>query len=414
MRVALVMLLALAPLGGCYLSHEPRAPGEPACAASAPDPDLGLDARPSEYPEAHDWAAAPPEIGDGDPCCTLGPVHSFAVETTSLGRSVSIAWGPGRWGLMHAPIIRDTPALVFEVDRGGAPLGAPHEIDRPGAFGASLQWAEGCWAVAAPSADTRGDVREWYARLYDSELRSVGEWVPIGRSTYLQAAVARLTSGDRWIAVRNDRSQIALTPFSTRIADGEVGAIATPGTALDAVGLRSRVAVLVARDLEANEVVVVGAPPEYRVLGRVALAPERPRDSALAALGDVVVAVRVRDGDARAEIVDPFAMSLRGPPVTLGVGVVRDGLGSAIDVAGAPRHGVAGACWLTGRSDRGGPTAVDFRLVGADGVPRGRPVRIAERDMHGATCAVGSDGEGFLVAWWDGDTLSARRVDVAR
>ncbi|MCZ7678339.1 MAG: hypothetical protein M5U28_06025 [Sandaracinaceae bacterium] len=55
-------------------------------------------------------------------------------------------------------------------------------------------------------------------------------------------------------------------------------------------------------------------------------------------------------------------------------------------------------------------------MLGPDGTPRGGSVRIVESAFRASmpNCAVGSDDEGFLVAWRDADALWVRRVRVPR
>lgn len=456
---AALVALALVALPGCYLFHgldgagvdrpgdppatrdaatptpTPRdaavaSPGDAGPALPAePDPDLGPDARPSDYPDADDWED-PPALDADDPCCELG--EPIRITSRDEGMALaheppSIAWGPGRWGLLvtrqtAAPTFDYDPrAIVFELASEGTPLGPPRDLERSTERAGVLRWAEGRWAVTVTGDALHGDVREWYARLYDRELRAATDWIAVGAANLRAHDIARLTTGDRWIAAQGLDGDLALTPFSELGADAAIATARASGSRLAAAGLRSRIAILVARhpdEPRANEIVVVGAAPAYATLGGGMLESRYGDDAALAALRDRVVAVGIEDGRAHAEVFDPFEMTRVGAPVALGPARSDDGAERIIAVSGSAKHGVAGVCWAAagGAGRRDAPGAIDFRLVGPDGAARGAAVRVHEGPFRGgmSNCAVGSDDEGFLVAWWDGSALWVRRVDVAR
>lgn len=58
--------------------------------------------------------------------------------------------------------------------------------------------------------------------------------------------------------------------------------------------------------------------------------------------------------------------------------------------------------------------ALHLGLVGADGLPLGRPVSIVQyvEDHSPIVCAVGAASDGFLVAWWHDYDLWVRRVTL--
>jgi hypothetical protein len=447
---AALALVLLSSLQGCYLVHGRDAPGDPPTPAhdaggpslvdaglppadplpAEPDPDLGPDARPSDYPDADDWED-PPDIPEDAPCCELG--EPILITSRDEGRVLaheppSIAWGPGRWGLlatqqMFAPEWEHDPrAVVFELAADGTSLGPPVVLDRETDRAGVIRWAEGRWAVAVSGASLGADVREWHAQLFDRDLRPASEWIALGPARVFQIDLARMTAGDRWVAMRNDRTGLARTPFSDRGAD-RVAVRAQPmGTTLDAVGMRSRVVVLLGQSEGGvrNEVFALGAPPSYTMFGPLRLRTQYESQAALAAVRDRVVAVGIEGGVARVEALDPFTLVEATSPRSLGDATESDHAMFAIDAAGSSKHGLAGVCWGVGE---GGPdggrdatNAIDFRLVGPDGVPRGRAVRIVEGTFRGGmvNCSVGSDDEGFLVSWWNGSELWVRRVDVPR
>lgn len=459
-----VSLLVMFASAGCYLAHERGAPtGESPDAASArdagpasdadassfdartspdtmpafddagplipsePDPDLGPDARPSDY-DGGTWTD-PPVLGPSDPCCTLadpiritGRDEGVVLEHTAP----AIAWGPGLWGLLTTqqsfpPTFEVTPrAVVFELAADGTPIGNAHVMDRPIDHTGPLVWAEGRWAIAAYGDGALTGDTQWHTRLLDRDLRAATDWLDVGPAGSDALGLARFTTGDRWAALRSD-TELVLSAFSD---DG----LATPtyfdvtgatGRVVRAAGLRSRAAMLVGRGPgQSSSLVVVGAPPSYATLGTIPLASASYWDhAALAALQDVVVATSMDETQAYAEVIDPFAMRAIGPPLVLGTAAaVR--VGRSLDVAGSSKLGVAGVCWAS-HSEVGGArdatSSIDFRLVGTDGLPRGAAVRVIEAPFRGGevTCSVGTDELGFLVAWWDGSSLWVRRIAIA-
>jgi len=162
-------------------------------------------------------------------------------------------------------------------------------------------------------------------------------------------------------------------------------------------------------------VAIVGPAPDYARLGGVPLEArfDRPTAAALAPLRDMVVAAGTEGGLPWAQVVDPFLPGPRAPRRVLVA--APDSAITVLGVAGSSKFGVAGLCWgASGARDI--RDFIDFRLVGEDGVPRGRAVRIVEDFFRGGivNCSVGTDELGFLVAWWDGDALWVRRVHLPR
>ena len=189
---------------------------------------------------------------------------------------------------------------------------------------------------------------------------------------------------------------------------------------LDAVGLRSRVAVLLSRPDFPNDLYVIGAGPEYPEL---AVLPSRlpgGQPAALTALRDVVVTASVHDLALSVEVFDPFALRPIGRPTT--VATLPDVEASttlhrrAIDISGLDKHGLAAVCYGVPGPERGrGDDAIWLQIVDERGAPWAAPVPIVESGFRGSivNCSVGNDGAGFLVGWWDGSVLWVRRVDLA-
>jgi len=282
-----------------------------------------------------------------------------------------------------------------------------------------IAWAEGRWAIAVSADGVSGDVREWTAGLFDRDFRPATGWLPIGPSRVFQLALARLTVSAHWEAVRNDQVSIRETPFSSSGVEPDGVVDPDPGSGLAAVGMRSRLAVLVGRDAPASsELVVTSPPPEHARLGSVTLRAHYPQNVAIAALRDLTVVAGIEGTDAHAELVDPFAARLVGDVVDLGPGVSDRAPSHAIDAVGSDKLGLAGVCWASRSGDgRGGSSSwIDFRLVGPDGLARGSAVRVIDAPFRAGqvSCTVGTDNVGFLVAWWDGSALWVRRVEIAR
>jgi len=408
---------------------EPVADAGPPLPAE-PDPDLGPDARPSDYPEADEWLD-PPATGEDEACCELG--EPILVTSRDEGTALShdpprIAWGPGRWGLLvtrqfSRPDFEYEPrAIVFELSADGRPLGPPRVLDRITDYAESIRWAEGRWAVAVTGDGAGGSLRQIYARLFDRDLRPASEWASLGIGERRLVDLARLSHGDRWLGILGGEGHLRVSPFHDLGTDPSVEhASVTPST-LRAVGLRSRVAVLVGQDEEGsarNELVVLGSGPGYAPLGRVALATRYRDHAALAALRDLVIAAGIEGGQARVEVIDPFDVTLVAGPRTLGAAAGSiESSSDAVGAAGSSKLGVAGVCYGVGMGTepRDMERGIDFRLVGLDGAPRGRAVRIVDSHFRAGlvNCAVGSDDLGFLVGWWDGSALWVRRVLVTR
>jgi hypothetical protein len=458
-RLALAVLATFA-LSGCYLFHQagggpdaghgplvPDASVTPVRDAgrptdpppvdagpplpAEPDPDLGPDARPSDYPDADEWEDPPPP-SDTDPCCVLGePVllTSRSPEGMALTHEAPhIAWGPGSWGVLATRIAAgprwddsESRPVVFELDADGTPLGAPRVLERAGRTRA-LHYAEGRWAVAILLDPTAGPVGTATARLFDREWRPASPWWTLGLAGGLD--LARLTHADRWLGFRAaDDDVVAVVPFHEGgVERGVDHVLGAPPRTLGAVGLRSRAAVALDmyEETVSDEVAIVGPAPELALLARFPLGGTASRARAMAALRDLVVVAGLVGDEVRVDVVDPFALTHVAGPVPIGTSpVIETGHPNLLDVAGSDKYGVAGVCYgvSTGvGSDSRMDSHVEFRVVGPDGLPRGAAVEVVSHDFRSGlvNCSVGSDDYGFLVGWWDGSALWVRRVDIAR
>lgn len=445
-------LVALLFMPGCYLSHGLREP-EPGPIDAAPqrdaatprrdagprterdagppltgdpDPDLGPGSRPSDYPDADEWGQ-PPALDDDEPCCELDePVRvTSRDEGIVIAETPRIAWGPSRWGVLVSATTgdpwREFFPTVFLLEREGQPIGGPIVLtDTPRGHG-EIRWAERRWAIAIEGASTIGDFREMQGRLYDDDLRPVSEWSPLGVARAWRYALARLTHGDVWLAALSDDGGLGVSPFSERGPGTPALHPAPRPDGLHAVGLRSRVAVVssvrTGDETGHDDLLVVGGGPEHPLLGRIALPSRYLGAAAITALYDLVLVAGIEDGRAQAQILDPFELTTVSMPTDLGPATPSVTPRGSIDAAGSSKLGLVGVCYGHAASDdRRGEQSIDFRLVGPDGVPRGRSVRIVQGSFNGLSpsCAVGSDHEGFLVAWWDRDALWVRRVRVPR
>ncbi len=437
--------LSLLLLPGCYLRHglegdagsPPPTPRDSAADThvgrdassdggalpTEPDPDLGPDARPSDYPEADDWDD-PPVIAEGDPCCVLGePIRVVEEDegiNLGLREPARIAWGAGRWAVLTGRTIDEMGeivprAAVLLLEREGTRIGAAHVLDLEPSGYDDIRWAEGRWAVATMGGRSEDHSATVYGRLYDRDFRPAGDIVELGRALNEGTrgpALARLTHGDRWVALRDDFGRLGISPFHERGTDP---ATTAAGVALDtytlcAVGMRSRIAVLTPHPPGSpvpNELLALGGGPEYRELGRIQLESRFAYHAVVTALRDLVVVAGVEDGRTTVEVLDPFALTSVGEAGVLTSTTSRP-FRAAVDLAGSSKLGVAGACYVV---DADGEFRVDFQLVGPDGRLHGQAVEIAQPYL--ANCTVGSDDLGFLVAWWDHAELWVRRVFVA-
>lgn len=459
---AISLGLAAALLSGCYLSHgrvddaalrpgtrdagiARRDAGASTDASTdagvalppEPDPDLGSESRPSDYPDADEWEA-PPDLGEDDPCCVM----SDPVLLTSRDEGMAllhhppyIAYGHGVWGLAATrQFLRSDPELGFRVvlwqlAADGVPVAEPRDVaptpgsseDAPTTVRA-LRWQEGRWALVASGAapPAGGTTREMHAQLFDHELRPATSWLPLGLAKGVD--VARLTSGDRWLGISVTEDALRVTPFSDLGLDRAAERPVPGWAALRAAGLRSRAAVLVShpdRRRSAAEIRVIGAGPAYESLGRVPLATRHMDGAALTGLRDLVVAVTETGGRVEAEVVDPFALAhVAGPRIIGDIGASDSLSARYLDVVGLDKYDLAGVCYGVSAAPPGerGESRIEFRLIGSDGAPRGRAVTVVAGEFRGSSvgCSVGADELGFLVGWWTGSELWVRRVDVAR
>lgn len=397
---------------------------------SDPDPDLGPGSRPSDYPDADDWEDLPP-LGSSDPCCTMDDPIRIAGRDEGLvldREGPVIAWGPGRWGLLGtrqgvSPDFEHDPrAVVYELSADGRSLGPPHVLAGETLEARALAWAEGRWAVGVTTRDLVASVRDWSVRLYDENLTPASAWQSVGAHGLWLFDLVRMTRGDRWVAIGHDIAALHVVGVTETGVDATIEQGIAPGRTLDAVGLRSRAAVLIGgRGFEGfpdgNEVIVLGGPPRFEALGSVSVSGLGTTRAAIAAVRDVVVTAVAAGHAVTVEAVDPFAIAALSGPQTLAVLSAEADRGRTIvDAIGSSKLGVVGVCYGQGIAEREGATWIDFRVVGPDGAPRGTAVRAVEGPIRdgGANCTVGTDEEGFLVAWWTGTELWVRRIHVRR
>jgi hypothetical protein len=316
-------------------------------------------------------------------------------------------------------------AEIFELAPDGHPLGPSVALDTPSgvddggmAFDRDvIQWAEGRWAVAL--AVPAGAGSAWAGRLYDEHFRPAADWQQLGTSDRRRFEVARLTRGDRWLAIALRGDTLGATAFSESRPAFAVEHLLAAGQTLDAVGMRSRVAVLVGgvtTRSDENLIAVVGGEPGLDVLGTVVLSSRGVERASLAAVRDVALAATLFEGEVVVQAIDPFAMTAVSPAESLG-SVPRDTMpaGTTVDAIGSSKLGLAGVCYggATGSMDAPAEAVIDFAVVGPDGARRGAPVRVTDDHFRAAvSCTVGTDDEGFLVAWWTGLRLWVRRIHV--
>ncbi len=395
----------------------------PGVLPAEPDPDLGGDARPSDYPEAEDWDD-PPNIPAWDPCCTLGEPRRImdrdeGRDYATRDEPVEIAWGAGRWAVLAQRLFggaegdRTVPhGVILSLDADGTRIDT-RVLEQPMTGGGELLYAEGRWAVA--SEQLEGDVSQVSGRLFDRNFRPATPIMDLGTTHQASLALVRLTHLDRWVALRDEDAMLAVSPFRETGAGFRVSPASLDAPPIHAVGLRSRIAVLVSHPPEearpADLLTLAGSSPfmagEPIQTGLLHSFSDVVDDSAaIAALRDFVVIVAAGGDQTRFQVIDPFERRpMRAPqPLTGG--------NSPVDVAGSDKLGVAGTCYSTADS---GENQHRFRLIGPDGLPRGSEVTIASPAPAAipGMCAVGTDDLGFLVAWWDGQELWVRRVFLA-
>jgi hypothetical protein len=443
MRVSRPIALVAATLAlvGCYATHErsgdgsvrdmgslrdaaPRPDGATGDSSSPdgvlpaePDPDLGGDARPSDYPEAEDWDD-PPSIAPWDPCCTLGaPIRVLdedeGIHYLTRDQPVRIAWGADRWAVLAQRLDGtdgdiDPHAVIISLDADGNRIDT-RVLEQPMLGSGELLFAEGRWAVATENLDD--DVSHVSGRLFDRDFRPATPVMDLGTTHQSSLALVRLTHLDRWVALRHEDAVLTLSPFRETGTGPPVHPTPLDAHPIHAVGLRSRIAVLVSHPPEASlpdELLVLGGSSPFLVGPRIetgllhTFSDVVDNWAAVAALRDVVVIVAAGGGETRFQVIDPF----EGRPMR-SAQPLADGH-APVDVVGSSKLGVAGTCYSASDDDL---RQVRFRLIGPDGLPRGSEVTIAS-PLRGM-CAVGTDDLGFLVAWWDGTELWVRRVFVA-
>lgn len=376
--------------------------------------EAGPGARPSDNPSG--WVD-PPSLGPDEPCCTLGdPVLVAERPSTDLSDTMPfVAWGPDRWAIAvthHSGSARSV--VVHQLEAEGTPAVSARMMTSPSETSPAvraLRFASGRWVLAVSNTEITGPEREGHVRFFDPTFDPAGPWWPVGSGTAID--LAHLAHGDRWMifSAQTDATRAA------RIDESEgpgrsVDATNPWSRSLRAVGLSSRAVVLPLGTEESPDLLVVDS--DASIVGRLGLSIERGdlRGGSLGALRDVAVVVVRRQDRVEVEVADPFTSRwIHGPQVLGEIGT--DGSGGA-DVAGNSVRGVAGVCW-TADETRDGTSQVLFRLVDQEGNPRGAAVTVVEAAFRGVSphCIVGSDERGFLVAWWTGNALWVRRIDIA-
>ncbi|RLB54056.1 MAG: hypothetical protein DRJ42_10155, partial [Deltaproteobacteria bacterium] len=219
--------LSLLLLPGCYLGHgnesdagapapTPRdsaadsdigrdASSDGAPLPADPDPDLGPDARPSDYPEADDWRM-PPRIGAEDPCCVMEEPVVIADEDESFERGIhwrgglAVEWGAGRWAVATQGFERETlssSTTLFELAPDGRRYGT-HELGLS-VVSEAFRYAEGRWGFVG----FVDDLIFRHALRMRTDFSFVSDPMALGPNHERFEAVARLTHGNTWVAFRH-------------------------------------------------------------------------------------------------------------------------------------------------------------------------------------------------------------------
>lgn len=440
--------LALLIASGCFGGHEAVAPdggsdprtdagstvdGGPSLLPPEPEPDLGPDSRPSDYPDADAWED-PPDLGPDEPCCVLSePLEVIAREPFALDVSSGpprIARGPDGWGLLllrndapDDPTAGPVPVL-FHVSRDATSIRATRDLTFPSSDGEmvealALEYAAGRWAIGYGGlwpVELDGRV---FVRLYDRALTPATDWAALAHGTRYAFDLVRMAVGSSWVGVEG--IALGVTAFDESGAYEVARTRLATGTRLHGVSSRSRIIVLAPQSpgwSDESRVFVLGGPPDYRALGFVALRTTHSAASALGALRDRAIAVLLDEGVVQVEVIDPFDVSIVGERHTIATVPVSERsppLPGQVDVAGSSRLGLAATCYGVA-SDDAEPSRIVLQVVGVDGRPHGAAMTIAGSEgLSGSTrCAIAAADDGFLVAWDDGESIWVRRADVAR
>jgi hypothetical protein len=379
-----------------------------------PDPDLGPDARPSDYPEAMGWEDPDPSAYPADEsCCTLiGEEQTLEMGGEEGVGTVALDWNGREWGLLY--VGRDR--AVFVPLR---PLGEPgtHRLLPPsggGLFG-DIAWGGGRFGVSVGT----GSSADMATFMLVDERGTLASEVTTIPSVY-GATMARMTHLDRWAVagtgmIRGGRAtQLALHELdgSARVAGAP--ALFEPSTGYSVppalVGLKSRMVVF-----------YVGWPVYPGIVASTFTTPfsASPIDGhevfeeAGGCLegshfrNNALVSVGGPDGAVRMAAFDPFdgvvtaRGSIPGRPLAPGA-LDRVGLGAS------DGKGLVAVCVPTGGSigppalDLDPPAVIKLYLFGPDLEPLGLPIDVGQMDDVAAFgCEVGFSDDNILVAWWD-------------
>lgn len=408
-------LLALATpfltlLGGCYLAHglgDDDATGGPTTRVDAgPTPvdpstseDRGPDSRPSDYDDADDWEDPP----EGARCCELDPPILVAERPMGSVDPASLAFNGTTWGVFVPASFRE-PAEFIELERLGSPTGHRLPLGTDTVHRMPAHWVDGRFLVSSRSLPGTLD-----SSRRDRSGRAEGPWLPtleLSAPTPHGHDVGWLTHEARTLAVGTDergRAELGIVE-----ADGELRQyrIRTRGDAAFArvVGLRSRAALAVS---ELNNRVTIrsaqgrGGISDAVVLARGDGEPQLHGGLAVAALRDLaIVAYEQADGTHTA-VYDPFDERLVDGPHALAGEPTRGRV--LLDLGADDKRNLMGLCRMIG----GRNPAIVLDVLDANGRPLSPPVRIAgagsdrpvSEGMLAGGCSVGSDSDGFLVAW---------------
>lgn len=416
----LLVVVGLAVLPGCYLSHE-RAlpPPEPCMAPDAgdvpdgavlprePEPEVGMDERPSGL-----WRdLAPPAPGAVALVAVGEPVvlEQFDTETSSVPPP-TLAWNGcgfgGVWGT-HFAALDVTGALVGDVIPIPT-LGSPR---RRGRTPSGLAFAGGRYAVAATLAHAGDDALVVGTLDRRGALDFERTPDPPGESTWegsMQSVdVARLASAHAWVVVGSRHGTSGETTVTALALDDDMqplsdlvtwGAHAFAGTPVRVVGAGSRALAIwstadavMAQSLSAPALTLDGPPFEVMPLLRGA---SLSFDVGL--FRDRVVMVMTNYSEMHVASIDPWtheatAVVLPGPlPST-----ADEAPGLAI----APDLGFVVACWGT----------VRLQAIGADGTPWGAALELDVDAASELDCAW--NGTDVVVVWsGHGPTRGAQSI----
>lgn len=425
-RAAVVAVAVV--LGGCFQAHDggPATPvadvGESAVPVDPlpdwpedeplpgdPEPDLGPDARPSDYPDAADWEPPSAPVD----CCDLGePVLVEPAVPSSLpagigGGPLQVEWASVGWGVfLIRGVETDEEMGLVRLAPEGAVVADARALGPAGVSFFRARWAAGRYGlVAREGVRSTGiggsgwrDPPGLRFGLYDGRGAPDGARVDLvteedGRGTLLGLDVVYLAHGDRWLVMLADQTLLTVSSVGADGLEGTQILSERPASG-QMVGLRSRAAIVTGPEgairTEMFGLLSFGWPPEDRL--EVNLPAGRPIGTV--ALRDTVVVFLRSPTDDHANsavVVDPFegeVVSSSRPwtaPTTGGGALTTDA-----------KRGRIGRCFT---DDAG---VVYFQLHAHDGLPLTEPIVVAEpTQLDNWGCSIGFDGSRYLVAWHD-------------